>query len=172
MGSWITGIVLGHVVVSRSKLLQQGFGFRLAARAILTLGYGILIAGLAIPGGHPPQERGYYTKVISNGKWAIIYLKLYASDHNGKYPDAALPDARTSDDIFRQLFKVEYADNESVFGGSFSPFKADGNIGIKPDFREAVKAGENHLAMTKGLREDAIDLRKSLGSDLAAEVEC
>jgi hypothetical protein len=47
-------------------------------------------------------------------------------------------------------------DNETVFGCPDSIFVPDKNIGTAPDFAEAVKAGENHWAMTAGLIDSSI----------------
>jgi hypothetical protein len=47
------------------------------------------------------------------------------------------------------------ADNELIFGCPNSLFVPDGNIGKPPDYLEALKPGENHWAMTKGLNDSA-----------------
>ncbi|MEI6535563.1 MAG: hypothetical protein WCN98_09510 [Verrucomicrobiaceae bacterium] len=89
---------------------------------------------------------------MSNCKQIITTLKLYSADCNGNYPEYDLPNARTSNDVFRLLFKAGVADSETIFGCPLSgDGNYDGNIGDAPDYPEALKAGENHWAMTKGL---------------------
>jgi hypothetical protein len=74
----------------------------------------------------------------------------YALDHDGKYPDAAFEHPLNSNEVFRKLFIEGYLSDERIFGCEVSPYHPDGVIGVAPDFREAVKAGENHWAMTRG----------------------
>lgn len=146
------GVVLGHVAVKRSKALQDGFFSRVTARAALTVGYFVLIFILASPDDHHNHEKGGMTQAINNCKQIITTLKIYAGDHQGQYPDQKVSDARTSNEVFRELFKAEVAENEFIFGSpNSSDGNPDGNIGQKPDFIEAVKPGENHWAITKGL---------------------
>ena len=96
-------------------------------------------------------EKGNITKSINNCRQIAMALKVYASDNNGHYPDFAVPDAHSSNDVFRVLFKDGVLADERIFGSPVSPFKPDGNIGTAPDFLEALKSGENHWAMTKGI---------------------
>lgn len=111
-----------------------------------------LAARFNVPPFSKVAARGNLTKAINNCKQVVTTLKLYSSDNDGKYPDAKLPEARTSNDVFRLLFKAGVVDSETIFGcpGS-SDGNPDGNIGKAPDFSEALKAGENHWAMTKGI---------------------
>ena len=52
------------------------------------------------------------------------------------------------------MFKNGVADSEAIFGCPNSELgNPDGNIGTAPDCNEAVKPGENHWAMTKGLKD-------------------
>ncbi len=149
----ILGLVAGHAAVKRSRALQKGFGSRLTARAALTIGYSfIVLIGLVGTGGHPIQEKGSIAKAISNCRQIITALRFYASDHEGKYPDSKLPNTHISNEVFRELFKDGQADSEQIFGSpSSGDGRPDGNIGEKPDYAEALKPGENHWAMTRGL---------------------
>ncbi len=114
--------------------------------------FGLFAALLAVPTYSHVNERGYLTKARDNCKQIILTLKIYSGDQSDTYPDDDLPNARTSNDVFRLLFKAGFADSEAIFGcPSSGDGNPDGNIGKKPDFSEALKPGENHWAMTKGL---------------------
>lgn len=94
---------------------------------------------------------GHITKALSNCRQIITVLRIYSSDQSGKYPDADLPSVRSSNEIFRQLFVAECIDTEMIFGCPMSVFVPDGRIGSKPKYLDALTAGENHWAFTKGL---------------------
>jgi hypothetical protein len=114
----------------------------------------LLLAGFAYAVSHL-NEKANISKSISNGRQIVMALRMYASDHDGKYPDAALTTPRSSNDVFRKLFTEGVLDSEMIFECPFSPYHPDGNIGSPPDFLKAVEAGENHWAMTAGLSESA-----------------
>lgn len=82
------------------------------------------------------------------GREILLALNAYAAEHDGRYPEGA-----TANDAFRWLFKGGYVTNEYLFGSSY--YQANGNIGTAPDFAEALAAGENGWAMTKGLSNKA-----------------
>jgi hypothetical protein len=149
-------IVCGHrslSLIRRSFVQVKGHQ---ETKSGLMLGYGLvvlipIVAAYAYPAFTRISERGNITSTISFAKQVITYLRLYASDHDGKFPDSAVPLARTSNDAFRVMFIKGQADNEIIFGSHDGPFHPDGNIGHPPDYLEAVKAGENHWALTKGI---------------------
>jgi len=130
---------------------------RTCARVGLWLGYlmGVILPLLTLMLGQPhygPTERGNQTKANSNCRQILSTLKFYAEDHEDKYPDAAVPNASSSNEVFRQLIVSGEADNENIFACPSSRVGApDGNIGNAPDYKEAVRGTENHWAMTKGL---------------------
>lgn len=101
------------------------------------------------------NERGQISKGIANGRQIITALRIYASDHDGWYPDAFLTNPQSSNEVFRTLFKEHIIENESIFGSYVSPYYPDGNIGTGPEFAKALEAGENHWAMTAGLGDSA-----------------
>jgi hypothetical protein len=111
----------------------------------------LLLASLALPAFSRTCARGNITKGISNARQIVMALKLYASDHDGKYPDAALADSKNANEVFRLLFKEETIDSEVVFGCPLSPFVPDGNIGSDEERSKALEAGENHWAITIGV---------------------
>jgi hypothetical protein len=90
-------------------------------------------------------------QAINNARQIGICLQNYAADHGDHYPDSDSPEAKHSNDVFRHLFKVGIMEDEKVFTAASSPFEGDNNIGEGPDYTEALAAGENHWAMTKGL---------------------
>ncbi len=147
-------IVLGHLGVRASNGSGGLIGGKAIAKIGLSLGYMFFLFVLTFPFPLQPDysERGNQVKGISYCKQIITTLKLYSADNEGKYPDAALPNAKTSNEVFRGLFKAGVADNEAIFGCPLSELgKTDGKFGAAPDYSEAVKPVENHWAMTKGL---------------------
>jgi hypothetical protein len=111
----------------------------------------LLIGSLVIPFLSITTEKDQRYKGISNCRQIITAMKIFASDHDGKYPDAFLKNPRNSNEVFRELFKEGILDDEMILGCPVSPFVPDGNFGGAPDFKQAVEAGENHWAMTAGL---------------------
>jgi hypothetical protein len=126
----------------------------------LELGVGLLavllLAGVACKPGGRISAKGNITKGISNCRQIVIALKIYASDHNGKYPDAFLKDKRTANAAFRIIFEEQVIDNEMIFGCPVSPFAPDGKIedtyiGNNGRYGDALEPGENHWALTAGV---------------------
>ncbi|QIF02570.1 hypothetical protein G5S37_13900 [Roseimicrobium sp. ORNL1] len=116
----------------------------------------LLVASALITPRTGLRERGETSKGISNCRQIITALRIYSSDHDGKYPDAFLQNTSNANEVFRELFKagvLEGSDAESMFGCAVSPFVPDFNIGEAPEFKLAVEAGENHWAMTKGVND-------------------
>lgn len=108
----------------------------------------LFLGSLIVPTFSRTCAKGNITKTISNGRQIITALRIYSSEHGGFYPDWKAPDALTSNEVFRELFRKGATDNEKIFGAPLSRFVPDGDIGTPPDYAEAVKAGENHWAMT------------------------
>ena len=86
-----------------------------------------------------------------NARQIVTALSIYAQDHNGRYPDADLPSASSSNEVFRRLIEEEILQDELIFGAKASKFFPDNNIGAHPDYAQALEAGENHWAMTVGV---------------------
>ncbi|HSI61745.1 MAG TPA: type II secretion system protein [Candidatus Saccharimonadia bacterium] len=133
--------------------IQQGFTL---IELLVVITIIALLASLALPAFSKFQEKGNYTKGISNARQIVMVLKLYASDHGGSYPDND-KEAEPSDanSAFRVLFTEEAIDNELIFGCPISPYIPDGNIGSDAEKTKALEAGENHWMMTKGLSDSA-----------------
>jgi hypothetical protein len=93
---------------------------------------------------------------IANCRQIIAALRTYASDHDGGVPEASgaaeeTGGPETANACFRALFQEKVVDKEFIFGCPRSPYVPDGTIGAGPHFPDALKAGENHWMMTKGL---------------------
>jgi prepilin-type N-terminal cleavage/methylation domain-containing protein len=115
-----------------------------------------ILAGLAMPAFSTVQEKARIMEGSNNCRQIIISLKAYAGDNSGNYPDFDKNDPpATANDAFRMLIKGQFLSDEKVFTCAGSPFKGDNNIGESPDYEEALKPGENHWVMTKGLSDSA-----------------
>jgi hypothetical protein len=114
-----------------------------------------LLVSILVPGGSRISARGNLTKAILNCKQVVLALRNYSADHNGNYPDAELDAPRSSNEVFRILFRQEAIDHELIFGCPVSSFMPDGNLGKAPGVEMAVQAGENHWAMTRGLTDNS-----------------
>lgn len=154
----ITGIVaLKRIGKSNGTLGGRGLaiGGLCCGGALLIFGTAFM-AGLAVPAFNRVQESARIMEANHNAREIVIALKSYAGDHNGFYPDAdKKTDPQTSNDAFRLLFVTGLLQEEQAFTAGRSPFVGDNNIGTAPDFAEALKARENHWAMTKGLTDSA-----------------
>ncbi|WP_395753674.1 type II secretion system protein [Prosthecobacter sp.] len=110
------------------------------------------LAGLAVPAYNYVQMLGNQTKGVNNARQIIVSMKLFAKDHDSRYPDS-VPNpltgslAQTANDAFRLMIQEKYAPDERIFGcpAGLSP---DGNIGQDPNYANALMPGENHWAMT------------------------
>jgi type II secretory pathway pseudopilin PulG len=118
---------------------------------IVAFGVIALLAFGAMPGGHRVQVKALQSSTAGNCRQIVAALRLYAGDHNGKYPDAHESEPTTSNDAFRILISEGILEDERVFGAKLSKFIPDNNIGEAPDFKDALEAGENHWAMTKAV---------------------
>lgn len=127
------------------------------AVGMMGLGMLTLLAVVACEPRSRIAAQGNMTKGISNCRQAVLALKLYASDHDGKYPDAHVQGKKTANTVFRRLFDEETIDSEAIFGCPLSPFEPDGVIedsylgSESTKFAKAVQPGENHWAMTAGV---------------------
>lgn len=116
----------------------------------------LLLALIVFPSGARISIRGNITKTVSNARQICTALKIYAAEHDGRYPDYMMPEANTSNDVFRELFRAGAIDNEMIFGAPSSASHPDGKLGDAPLFPNALEPGENHWAFTAGLsQEDA-----------------
>ncbi len=120
-----------------------------------------ILAGIALPVFNSVTERANQTKDLSNAKQIALACKLYAGDHDGKYPfqdgqvdpptDIAPPgNTSSSNAIFASLVPA-YIPTEKIFylAKSFwSPTLPDENTTAAAD---RVEAGTNNFAYMFGL---------------------
>lgn len=112
---------------------------------------GLLICAI-VPASRQISPRWIEIKARSNARQIVGLLLTYASDHNGKFPDANLDnDGLTSNAVFRELVKEGLVLDETIFGCPYSRFIPDKNIGTFPDYKQALEPGENHWMMVAGL---------------------
>ncbi len=110
----------------------------------------VLAAGLYMPPFANIGTKARIMYTLSNARQISLMLKNYAGDHNGRYPDG-----KTSNEVFRELFKTGLLDDERAFTAACSPYEGDNNIGEDPDYAKALEPGENHWSMTKGVTADS-----------------
>lgn len=96
-------------------------------------------------------DMGDMSSDCSNNRQIIMAMRIWAMDHDEAYPDSVSEPNATANVVFRQLIQDEIVSDERIFGGRRSPFRPDGNIGVEPDFKQAVEAGENHWMIVAGL---------------------
>jgi len=115
-------------------------------------------------------------QAVRNCHDIIVGLRLFSPDNQGIYPYWIYDEPRkiirtddrwgpiyashepvTSNDVFRELFKCGACErkDEVIFGCPRSPFHPDGDVGTAPLFKEALKDGENHWAMTGNLTDSS-----------------
>lgn len=124
-----------------------------------------ILAGIALPVFSQVQERGAQTKALSNGKQIGLACKLFASDHDGRFPTYKLdasgnPDLSSgivedSNTAFAQLFP-DYINTESIFAiakSAFTPVTPDEKMDAAGNYSatDTLKAGENHFAYVVNL---------------------
>lgn len=113
------------------------------------------ILGLFLWASFPSRGKGWdkanQTATLGNCRQIVAALRIYAEDHDGEYPDANASSPSTSNDAFRFLISERVLDDERIFGAKSTKYIPDNNIGEPPEYKEALEAGENHWAMTKGV---------------------
>lgn len=96
--------------------------------------------------------KSYQMKGGSNARQITGLLLTYASDNNGHYPDFGKDLSKlTSNQAFRELVKEGLVQDETIFSCPGSLFTVDKNIGVLPDYTEALVPGENHWMLAAGL---------------------
>ncbi|WP_176159626.1 hypothetical protein [Prosthecobacter debontii] len=76
----------------------------------------------------------------------------WSVDHENVLPDHDLGPGATANQAFRRLLQDRLLMDEQVFSGIRSPYLADGDLGVEPDFAQAVGPGENHWMLVGHLK--------------------
>ena len=96
--------------------------------------------------GYRIDEKARQRQGIRNCREIVVALQAYAKDHDGRYPDGD-----TANEALRLLIKSGLLHEERQFTCPQSPYIGDGRLGAGPEYADALEAGENHWAMTRGL---------------------
>lgn len=117
----------------------------------VVVGMVVLLGLLAMPHLCTTNGMAMQMEASSNARQIVGLLYIYATDHNGQYPDAFLPqEGLTANKAFREFFKEGLTLDESIFGSPESRFVPDKAIGTSPDFKQALEPGENHWMLVAG----------------------
>jgi len=114
-----------------------------------------VLAGLGFTAFNRAREQARVTEAIQNLKGNIYTAMLqYANDNNDRFPDRRQDGTPVADsnEAFRQLFINQYLTDESAFKVGSSPAEIDGDLGLAPNYPNALESGENHWEMLAGLR--------------------
>jgi prepilin-type N-terminal cleavage/methylation domain-containing protein len=119
-----------------------------------------ILASIALPVFSTVQERGKQTKDMSNAKQVALACKVYAGDHDGKFPyqdgrvdpavDIAFGTGASSNQAFASLIP-DYLQQEKIFylaGSAWSPTVPDENTAAAVD---RVEAATNNYGYMFGL---------------------
>ena len=116
-----------------------------------------ILAGIALPVFQKVQVNAEQTKVLANAKQIGLAMKLFAGDHEGKFPSIVNEDSGGNSPIadanaaFANLIP-QYVPNERIFyvkNCAFTPSVPDENVtGV-----DKLKTGENHYAYVAGLND-------------------
>ena len=121
-----------------------------------------VLVGIVLPVFNSVSVKGPQTKALAQAKQVGLALKLYAGDHNGKYPRAGVDplmktDPADANTAFAVLFP-EYTQSETIFGNKLSAYQT-----VVPDNvidtpytgspKETLQPGENVYGYVIGLTE-------------------
>ena len=125
-----------------------------------------ILASLALPVFASVLDRAKQTKDLSNAKQIGLACRLYATDHDGVFPNqdgrvnpmvtftAATAGASNSNNVFASLIP-NYNQQEKIFyvaGSAWSNVVPDELIAVEAD---RLKAGENHYAYMFGMTDSS-----------------
>jgi len=125
-----------------------------------------ILASIALPAFSAVQERAKQTKDLSNAKQVGLACRLFATDHDGLFPNlnghvdpnaayaAGIPAGVTSNEVLACLIPT-YDQEEKIFnlpGSAWSSAVADENTTLATD---RLNAGENNFGYMYGLNDTA-----------------
>ena len=94
-------------------------------------------------------ERGSQIRAIGNCKQIVFCLRRYAIDHESRYPHGLPGEFRSSNQVFRELYRDEIASDERIFGCPASSFNPDNEMGRPPKLDKTLGPGECHWMLLK-----------------------
>lgn len=130
---------------SGNERKKWGLGILIFVAALV----GLLIS-LALPTFNVIAPKANQMKATSNCRQITMAMKAYAADHHGRYPTG-----KTANEVFRELVREDILQDERIFGSPLSRFIPDNDIGLVPDFAQAVGPGENHWMVMDGLKDNS-----------------
>jgi hypothetical protein len=118
---------------------------------VIAVAVALLLSSLFVPLFTVTAKIGRQSQGINNCKQIILGLNQYSYDNGLAYPDgeALSAGAVSANQVFRILFKQGILIDERIFGCPNSVFVPDGDIGVKPDFANALTPGECHWMLLK-----------------------
>jgi prepilin-type N-terminal cleavage/methylation domain-containing protein len=119
-----------------------------------------ILASLAVPAFTMVQTQGNQMKGVNNAKQIILSLKQFSKDNNSQYPDSVQNPltgsiAQNANDAYRFMVQEQIVADERIFGCP-AGFNPDNNIGLPPNYSNALMPGENHWAMTGGQTDTSV----------------
>jgi len=108
-----------------------------------------VLASLRIP-YHRSVEGTHFPKALSQAKTIYLGLKMYAGDHDGRFPDGV----RDANEAYSKLLELGYLPNKDTFhvhGSAWTPERLPRN---DPE-KKSLKAGQNHFAYVPKLSDTA-----------------
>ena len=94
-------------------------------------------------------ERGSKIRAVGNCRQIILCLEQYAIDHESRYPDGQAGEFRSSNHVFREVYRDEIAMDERIFGCPASPFNPDNEMGRPPKLEKTLEPGECHWMLLR-----------------------
>lgn len=114
--------------------------------------FGVLLAVVAVilPGCKARVETSANQSIaFHNCQQIILALSVYSQDNGSSYVDSQKADLRSSNQVFRQLFREGILQDERVFGCPYSVFNPDNLMGDPPGFEMTLMSGECHWMLLK-----------------------
>lgn len=127
---------------------KKGWGWLQWGVVIVVL---FLLVSLLLPTFNVVSPMSNQTSTANNCRQIIMAMKIWAQENGGAYPDSFFQERPTANQVFCHLVQEEIIQDERIFGAKKSFVRIDGNIGVAPEFDQAVQPGENHWMMTAGL---------------------
>lgn len=120
----------------------------------------VVLVGLIMPSsGCGPGKKGRLTDSLSNCKQVTLALRMYAGDHDGKFP-ALRADGKLfapgdfSNQAFEQVMP-KYCTSKKIFINKASAWCKDAPVDVSEADAFVLKRGQNDWNYVAGLKDDA-----------------